>query len=83
MAESPVTFWIDVFEGARLTGYTPTYVRRLLADYYVEGEKRRGVWHVDGDSLLAYKRAKSRRGYGPWTTEQRAALAERKQGEKL
>jgi hypothetical protein len=47
-----ITSLVDI--AAELSGYSPQYLRRLLRDGEIIGEKRRGVWVVDYLSLRDY-----------------------------
>ena len=57
-----MTDWISVSEAARLTGYAPEHVRRLLASGKVKGQRFASVWQVDRVSLVAYTKAVAKSG---------------------
>lgn len=46
--------WLTVQEAAKLTGYHPEYVRRLIRDGDIAAKKFSIVWMVNRKSLLAY-----------------------------
>ena len=46
--------WLTVNEAAKLTGYNPEYIRRLVRENKVQARKFSIVWMVDRISLLAY-----------------------------
>ena len=54
--------WISVTEGARLTGYTPEHIRRLVASGKVKGQRFASVWQIDRRSLLTYVKAVEKLG---------------------
>jgi excisionase family DNA binding protein len=54
--------WITTAEAARLTGYHPEHVRRLLLAGKVEARKFGPTWQVSRASLLAYVRKAEKRG---------------------
>ena len=54
--EIEFAMWIasTVDIAVELSGYSPQYLRRLLREGQIRGEKRRGVWKVDYISLRDY-----------------------------
>ncbi len=53
--------YLDTKEAADLTGYSLNYIRKLVRTNKVKGLKVSGVWLIDKDSLLGYrKRATSK-----------------------
>jgi len=54
--------WISVEEAAKISGYHPEHIRRLIRGGKVKGRKFSIVWQVDRSSFYAYldeqKRAK-------------------------
>jgi len=54
--------WISVSEAAKLTGYTPEHIRRLVASGKVQGQRFASVWQVGRRSLLAYVKAAEKLG---------------------
>lgn len=53
--------WLSIDEAAKLSGYHPEYIRRLVRDGEIKGRKFSIVWQVDRESLSEYlKNAKSK-----------------------
>lgn len=52
--------WITVEEAARLGGYHPEHVRRIIREGKVEARKFSIVWMVSKESLLEYLRQQKR-----------------------
>ncbi len=46
--------WLTVQEAARLSGYHPEYIRRLIRDGAITAKKFSIVWMVNQVALLAY-----------------------------
>ena len=46
--------WITVSEAAKLSGYHPEHVRRLVREGAISAKKFSIVWMVNRDALLAY-----------------------------
>jgi excisionase family DNA binding protein len=46
--------WLSVSEAAKLSGYHPEYIRRLIRDGEIEARKFSIVWQVSKRSLLDY-----------------------------
>ena len=46
--------WLSVNEAAKLTGYHPEYIRRLIRDGEIKAKKFSIVWQVRRESLNAY-----------------------------
>jgi excisionase family DNA binding protein len=54
--------WITTSEAARLSGYHPEHVRRLIVAGKVKARKFGIVWQVSRRALLAYVRASEKAG---------------------
>ena len=53
--------WLSVDEAAKLSGYHPEYIRRLIRDGEISAKKFSIVWQVRRASLIAYvENAKSK-----------------------
>ena len=61
--------WLTVSDAAKLSGYNPEYITRLIRQGEIKGRKVSIVWLVESKSLLAYaERAKKLGGKrGPRT----------------
>lgn len=46
--------WLTVQEAAKLSGYNPEHIRRLVRESRVEAQKFSIVWMVNRESLLTY-----------------------------
>lgn len=46
--------WLSVSDAAKLSGYHPEYIRRLIRDGEIEARKFSIVWQVRTKSLNAY-----------------------------
>jgi len=46
--------WLTVSEAAKLSGYDPEHIRRLIREGEIEAHKFSIVWMVSRDSLLEY-----------------------------
>ncbi len=46
--------WLTVNEAAKLSGYDPQHIRRLIRDGEIEARKFSIVWMVNRKSLLEY-----------------------------
>jgi excisionase family DNA binding protein len=46
--------WLTVQEAAKLSGYNPEYITRLIRQKQIEARKFSIVWQVNKESLLAY-----------------------------
>jgi excisionase family DNA binding protein len=46
--------WLSVNDAAKLSGYHPEYIRRLIRDGEIEARKFSIVWQVRRESLVAY-----------------------------
>jgi excisionase family DNA binding protein len=46
--------WLTVNEAAKLSGYDPEHIRRLIRDGEIKARKFSIVWVVNRDSLLNY-----------------------------
>ena len=52
--------WLTVNEAAKLSGYNPEHIRRLIRDSEIKARKFSIVWMVNRESLLGYvKRAQA------------------------
>jgi hypothetical protein len=64
--ETPPEGWLSIEAAAEESGYQPQYVRRLLIDGKIDGDKFQQVgyrkWFVNPDSLEHYQKHSSRRG---------------------
>ena len=47
--------WLTVQEAAKLSGYNPEHITRLIRQNKIEAHKFSIVWQVNRESLLAYK----------------------------
>ena len=47
--------WLTVQEAAKLSGYNPEHITRLIRQGKVEARKFSIVWQVNRESLLAYQ----------------------------
>lgn len=52
--------WLTVNDAAKLSGYHPEHVRRLIRQGSVEAKKFSIVWMVSKDSLLSYIRSQEK-----------------------
>jgi excisionase family DNA binding protein len=48
--------WITTSEAAKISGYHPKHIRRLVIAGSVKGQRFGRAWQVDRASLLAYIR---------------------------
>jgi excisionase family DNA binding protein len=48
--------WVSVTEAREKTGYSDRHIRLLLRENTIKGRKTGGIWLVDLDDLLQYKR---------------------------
>jgi excisionase family DNA binding protein len=46
--------WLTVNEAAKLSGYHPEHIRRLIRDGAITAQKFSIVWQVNRESLFAY-----------------------------
>jgi len=46
--------WISISEAAKLSGYHPEYIRRLIRDGEIVAKKFSIVWQVSRESLVTY-----------------------------
>ena len=46
--------WLSVSDAAKLSGYHPEYIRRLIREGEIEARKFSIVWQVQKKSLIAY-----------------------------
>jgi excisionase family DNA binding protein len=46
--------WLSVSEAAKLSGYHPEYIRRLIREGEIEAKKFSIVWQVRRKSLIDY-----------------------------
>ena len=46
--------WIDVRQASELSGYTSDYLRTLMRQGRIEGDKRGTMWWINRDSLQRY-----------------------------
>jgi hypothetical protein len=53
---------VSVSKAAELSQYTTVHIRQLLRKRLVAGEKQGGIWLVELDSLIAYKKAMDEAG---------------------
>ena len=62
--------WLTVTEAAKLSGYHPNHVRRLIRAGAIRAEQWATIWRVDKKSVLAYVKSASKKGEkrGPKTT---------------
>lgn len=56
------TGYITTAEAAQLTGYTDDYIRRLIRNEQVKGQRWGRTWMVSRASLLTYKRKSEKLG---------------------
>lgn len=49
-----MTDWIDVGSASQVSGYTPDYLRTLMREKRIKGEKRGTMWWINRDSLKEY-----------------------------
>jgi excisionase family DNA binding protein len=54
--------WLTVTVAAKLIGYHPDHIRRLIRAGKVKADKFATVWRVDRRSLLAYIKAAETQG---------------------
>jgi len=47
--------WLTVQEAAKLSGYNPEHITRLIRQGQIEARKFSIVWQVNRESLLAYR----------------------------
>jgi len=47
--------WLTVQEAAKLSGYNPEHITRLIRQKKIEARKFSIVWQVNRESLLAYR----------------------------
>ena len=47
--------WLTVQDACSLTGYAEQYIRRLLRNNSIEGQKFGHVWMISRKSLLVYQ----------------------------
>lgn len=52
--------WLTVNEAAKLSGYHPEHIRRLVREGAITAKKFSIVWMVNRDSLLVYKKGKEK-----------------------
>ena len=52
--------WISVEEAAKISGYHPEHIRRLIRGGKVKGRKFSIVWQVDRASFYAYLEEQNR-----------------------
>ena len=52
--------WLDVNEAAKLSGYHPEHVRRLVRQGAITAKKFSIVWMVSRDSLLSYMKSQEK-----------------------
>jgi len=52
--------WLDVNEAAKLSGYHPEHIRRLIRQGSIAAKKFSIVWMVSRDSLLAYMKSQEK-----------------------
>ncbi|MDQ3249456.1 MAG: DNA-binding protein [Chloroflexota bacterium] len=53
---------VSVSKAAELSHYTTVHIRQLIRKRLVTGEKQGGIWLVELDSLMAYKKAMDEAG---------------------
>lgn len=46
--------WLTVTDAAKLSGYNPEHITRLIRQGKIKAKKFSIVWQVNRDSLLAY-----------------------------
>jgi excisionase family DNA binding protein len=54
--------WITTSEAARLSGYHPDHIRRLIRARIIKGQKWGQQWQVSRNSLLAHLRSMEQLG---------------------
>jgi len=54
--------WITTREAAKLSGYHPEHIRRLIKTQKVKAQKFGEVWQIDRHSLLDYVRKSEKAG---------------------
>jgi hypothetical protein len=54
--------WITTADAAKISGYHPKHIRRLVIAGEVKGQKFAQAWQVDRTSLLAYIRKAKKLG---------------------
>ena len=52
--------WLDVNEAAKLSGYHPEHIRRLVRQGAITAKKFSIVWMVSSNSLLAYMKSQEK-----------------------
>ncbi len=52
--------WLTVNEAAKLSGYHPEHIRRLVRQGAITAKKFSIVWMVSRDSLLTYMKSKEK-----------------------
>ncbi len=52
--------WLTVNEAAKLSGYHPEHIRRLVRQGAVKAKKFSIVWMVSRDSLLTYMKSQEK-----------------------
>ena len=52
--------WFDVNEAAKLSGYHPEHIRRLVRQGAITAKKFSIVWMVSSNSLLAYMKSQEK-----------------------
>ena len=57
--------WLSVAESAKLSGYNPEYIRRLIRSGKIKARKFVTVWQVDRLSLISHLRESKKAGRGP------------------
>ena len=58
--------WLTVSQAAELSGYHPEYLRELIRNGKIAGQKFGIVWQVSRRSLLAYCKAADKSDDGRW-----------------
>ncbi len=54
--------WITTAEAAKVSGYHPEHIRRLVKSKKVKAQKFGEVWQIDRRSLLEYVRKSEQAG---------------------
>ena len=52
--------WLDVNEAAKLSGYHPEHIRRLVRQGAITAKKFSIVWMISRNSLLAYMKSQEK-----------------------
>jgi excisionase family DNA binding protein len=56
--------FISVTEAAKLSGYHPEHIRRLIREGKIDAQKFSIVWMVDKESLMEYVKSQKKKDTG-------------------